>query len=124
MPNPERFEEILNSVPDFDEKAKTIIEKWENFNKNIVGFSPKLEAGSGSPTSYRLNYADNFPVKLSELMGNYDDARDLTDTALWESLNEEYPEITASEAFADPVALRDFQRSVFSTIEKKSKRGS
>ena len=119
--NPERFEEILNSVPDFDEKAKTLIEKWENFNKNIVGFSPKLEAGSGSPTSYRLNYADNFPVKLSELMDNYDDARDLTDTALWESLNEEYPEITASEAFADPVALRDFQRSVFSTIEKRAK---
>lgn len=119
--NPERFEEILNSVPDFDEKAKTLIEKWENFNKNIVGFSPKLEAGSGSPTSYRLNYADNFPVRLSELMDNYDDARDLTDTALWESLNEEYPEITASEAFADPVALRDFQRSVFSAIEKRAK---
>ena len=98
-----------NPMP--DEKAKELIGKWENFEKNIVGFAP-------SNLTVFANFRMIANPKLSEILGDYDSARDLTDTSHWQSLNEEYPELTAREAFSDPVELRDFARDVNKAIEE------
>lgn len=107
-----------NPMP--DEKAKELIGKWDNFEKNIVGFYPtdKRRTTDINDPDFSANFKMTSFPELSEILGDYDSARDLTDESLWKSLNEEYPELTARKAFSDPVELRDFARDVNKAIEE------